>query len=121
MTPLPLPPVSILAKVPSSPSCDIPDSPESATIYDDSLAPLHHEAEDRLTHGSTATLDDLDRIDDFNLLQPMEIDLQELADIEIMDSGSNGSGSHLDFDCPRDIPIFSSLGGSPWSDGMFDC
>ncbi|CAH1365007.1 hypothetical protein MTP99_001326 [Tenebrio molitor] len=121
MTPVPLPPVSILAKVPSSPSCDIPDSPESATIYDDSLAPLHHDAEDRLTHGSTATLDDLDRIEDFNLLQPMEIDLQELADIEILDGGSNGSGSHLDFDCPRDIPIFSSLGDSPWSDGMFIC
>lgn len=118
---VPLPPVSILAKVPSSPSCEIPDSPESATIYDDSLGPLHHDAEDRLTHGSTATLDDLDRIDDFNLLQPMEIDLQELADIEIMDSGSNGSGSHLDFDCPRDIPIFSSLGESPWSDGVFNC
>ncbi|RZC41233.1 SOX-15-like [Asbolus verrucosus] len=122
MTPVQLPPVSILAKVPSSPSCDIPDSPESATIYDDSLAPLHHEPEDRLTHGSTATLDDLDRIEDFNLLQPMEIDLQELADIEIMDSGSNGSGSHLDFDCPRDITIFSSLGGPlAWSDTVFNC
>lgn len=120
----PFPSVSIMAKVPSSPSCDIPDSPESATIYDDSLAPLHPDSEDRLTHGSTATLDDLDRIDDFNLLPAMEFNeefnLQELADIEIMDSGSNGSGSHLVFTCPQDIPIFSSL-DSPWNDGVYNC
>lgn len=111
---MPLPPMSFLAKVPSSPSCDTPDSPESATIYDDTwvnhFPTVKEEPEDRLPHSqiSTATLDDLDRIDD---LLPMDgIDLEELADIETnFDTDSNSSGSHLDFSCPKDIPMFSNI------------
>lgn len=90
-----LPPISSLAKVPSSPSCETPDSPESATIYEDSWVPLQclvkeecivkdeclvkDDPEDRLSHPN-ATLDDLDRIDD--LLPMDDINLEELADIE---------------------------------------
>ncbi|KAJ8944848.1 hypothetical protein NQ318_012997 [Aromia moschata] len=118
--PTTLPPItsSFLAKVPSSPSCETPDSPESATIYEDSWVPLHQclvkeEPDDRLTHPDT-TLDDLDRIDD---LLPMDgINLEELADIDTsFDTASNSSGSHLDFACPRDIPIFSNIDNA-WSD-----
>ncbi|CAH1169938.1 unnamed protein product [Phaedon cochleariae] len=115
--PVQLPPISFSAKVPSSPSCDTPDSPESATIYDDTWVNQFHgsivkdEPEDRLSHHvqlATATLDDLDRIDD---LLPMEgINLEELADIDTnFDTASNSSGSHLDFACPRDIPMFSNI------------
>ncbi|KAK9880556.1 hypothetical protein WA026_011792 [Henosepilachna vigintioctopunctata] len=119
----PLPPISFMAKVPSSPSCDTPDSPESATIYDDTFAPFHpclvkEEPEDRL-HQNTTTLDDLDKIDD--LLQIDGINLEALADIEGLDTASNSSGSHLDFTCPQDIPIFSTLVGSNWPTNMFDC
>lgn len=110
-----LPPISFLAKVPSSPSCETPDSPESATIYEDSWVHqclVKEEPEDRLTHPN-ATLDDLDRIDD--LLPMDDINLEELADIDTsFDTASNSSGSHLDFACPRDIPIFSNL--EAWSD-----
>ncbi|XP_018569300.1 transcription factor Sox-11-A-like [Anoplophora glabripennis] len=113
-----LPPISFLAKVPSSPSCDTPDSPESATIYEDSWVHqclVKEEPEDRLTHPN-ATLDDLDRIDD--LLPMDDINLEELADIETsFDTASNSSGSHLDFACPRDIPIFSNI--EAWSDDSF--
>lgn len=113
-----LPPISFLAKVPSSPSCETPDSPESATIYEDSWVNqclVKEEPEDRLTHPN-ATLDDLDRIDD--LLPMDDINLEELADIDTtFDTASNSSGSHLDFACPRDIPIFSNI--DAWSDDSF--
>lgn len=114
-TPTQLPPISFLAKVPSSPSCETPDSPESATIYDDSWVTqcfVKDEPEDRLTHPNP-TLDDLDRIDD---LLPMDgINLEELADIDTnFDTASNSSGSHLDFSCPRDIPMFSNI--HSWSE-----
>ncbi|KAJ8924149.1 hypothetical protein NQ315_006933 [Exocentrus adspersus] len=119
---MPLPSISFLAKVPSSPSCETPDSPESATIYEDSWVPaltqclVKEEPEDRLTHPN-ATLDDLDRIDD--LLPMDDINLDELADIDTsFDTASNSSGSHLDFACPRDIPIFSNM--EAWSDIQSD-
>ncbi|XP_056632330.1 transcription factor Sox-11-like isoform X2 [Diorhabda sublineata] len=111
---MPLPPMSFLAKVPSSPSCETPDSPESATIYDDTwvnnFSTVKEEPEDRLSHSqiATATLDDLDRIDD---LLPMDGNiLEELADIDTnFDTASNCSASHLDFSCPKDIPMFSNI------------
>ncbi|KAG5879285.1 hypothetical protein JTB14_011572 [Gonioctena quinquepunctata] len=112
-----LPPMSFSAKVPSSPSCETPDSPESATIYDDtwvnqfSGSMVKDEPEDRLSHTQLpTTIEDLDRIDD--LLPIDDIDLEELASF---DTASNSSGSHLDFACPRDIPMFSSLESS-WED-----
>lgn len=112
-----LPSISFLAKVPS-PSCDTPDSPESATIYDDSFGTLPNclvkeEPEDRLTQDPNADLADLDNID---LLPMDDINLEALADIESFDNASNSSGSHLDFACPRDIPIFSNLGVVPWEE-----
>ncbi|XP_060523616.1 transcription factor sem-2-like [Cylas formicarius] len=114
-----LPPISVLsAKVPSSPSCETPDSPESATIYEDSWVNtfVKEEPEDRLTHVPNATLDDLDNID---LLPMDDIDLERLADIDSsFDTASNSSGSHLDFTCPRDIPIFSNI-GNHWPDEGF--
>ncbi|XP_028137479.1 putative transcription factor SOX-14 [Diabrotica virgifera virgifera] len=118
---MPLPPMSFLAKVPSSPSCDTPDSPESATIYDDTwvsqFTTVKEEPEDRLSHPqiTPASLDDLDRIDD---LLPMDgINLEELADIDTnFDTASNSSGSHLDFSCPKDIPMFSNIENETWAE-----
>nr|CAI5857481.1 unnamed protein product [Callosobruchus analis] len=108
-----LPPISFIAKVPSSPSCETPDSPESATIYDDTWVNqrlVKEEPEDRLTQHTT-TLDELDCIED---LLPMEgINLEELADIDTnFDTASNSSGSHLDFSVPQNIPMFSNT----WND-----
>lgn len=113
-TPTLLPPIGSLAKVPSSPSCETPDSPESATIYDDSwVSFVKDEPEDKLSH-TNPTLDDLDRIEDLLLVDG--INLEVLADIESnFETASNSSGSHLDFSCPRDIPMFSNLNSS-WSD-----
>lgn len=115
-TPTLLPPISSLAKVPSSPSCETPDSPESATIYDDSWVSqcfVKDEPEDKLTH-TNSTLDDLDRIEDLLLVDG--INLEVLADIDSnFETASNSSGSHLDFSCPRDIPMFSNLDSS-WSE-----
>ncbi|KAL1513950.1 hypothetical protein ABEB36_003287 [Hypothenemus hampei] len=95
-----LPPISFLAKVPSSPSCETPDSPESATIYDDSWVnfSVKEEPDDtRLTCGTTMTnaLEDLENLE---LLPMDDIDLSKLTDIESsFDAASNSSGSHLDF------------------------
>lgn len=115
-----LPPISFLAKVPSSPSCDTPDSPESATIYEDSWVNLvKEEPDDRLTVTHIGTgLDDLENIE---LLPMGAIDLEELADIDSsFDTASNSSASHLDFTCPRDIPIFSNI-DSAWPEGFINC
>lgn len=113
-----LPPMSFLAKVPSSPSCDTPDSPESATIYEDSWVNLvKEEPDDRLTCVTQIanSLDDLENID----LLPIDgFDLEKLADIDSsFDTTSNSSGSHLDFTVPRDI-IFSNI-DSAWTDEAF--
>ncbi|XP_074032501.1 uncharacterized protein isoform X2 [Leptinotarsa decemlineata] len=113
--PTQLPQVSFFAKVPSSPSCETPDSPESATIYDDwvnnfSGSIVKDEPEDRLSHTQLpTTIEDLDRIDD--LLHLDGIDLDDFS----FETASNSSGSHLDFACPRDIPMFSNI-DSPWDD-----
>ncbi|CAG9856344.1 unnamed protein product [Phyllotreta striolata] len=116
---VPLPPMSFLAKVPSSPSCDTPDSPESATIYDDTwvsnFSTIKEEPEDKLPHAqiTVTTLDDLDGINLF----PMDgLNLEELADIDTnFDTASNSSSSHLDFSCPKDIPLFS-CNENTWGD-----
>ncbi|XP_050306395.1 putative transcription factor SOX-14 [Anthonomus grandis grandis] len=100
-----LPPISFLAKVPSSPSCETPDSPESATIYEDSWVNLvKEEPDDRLTCVTQIanTLDDLDNIE----IYPMDggIDLERLVDLDNnFETTSNSSGSHLDFTVPRDL------------------
>lgn len=112
-----LPPISSLAKVPSSPSCETPDSPESATIYDDSWVNMNlvkEEPEDRLTCvGQIAgTLEDLDNLE----LMPMDdIDLARFADLETsFDTTSSSSGSHLDFNCPKDLLFMESN----WAEAM---
>lgn len=102
-----LPPISHLAKVPSSPSCDNPDSPESATIYDDSLT--YHglvkeesDVEDRLIMEDTTTLEDLDSI--VGLLPPLADGINYL-DIDTTFDTSNSS-SHLNFTLlPRDFTM----------------
>lgn len=110
-----LPPISSLAKVPSSPSCDTPDSPESATIYDDSWVNMNlvkEEPEDRLSCPQIAgTLDDLDNLE----LMPMDdIDLARFAELDTsFDTQSSSSGSHLDFPCPTDLFVESN-----WAEAM---
>lgn len=105
-----LPPISFLAKVPSSPSCDTPDSPESATIYDDSLASFSNfvkaEPEDRLSLDNSE-LADLENINDLLPMSNDDLNFEVLAGIEPFDNVSNSSGSHLDFTCTQDIPLYS--------------
>ncbi|XP_066263045.1 transcription factor Sox-11-B-like [Euwallacea similis] len=100
-----LPPISFLAKVPSSPSCETPDSPESATIYDDSWVHLvKEEPDERLTCMTQITPGGLEDLDNLELIPMDEIDLAKFADIDSsFDATSNSSGSHLDFTCPRDL------------------
>lgn len=124
-----LPPVSFLAthaKVPSSPTCDTPDSPESATLYDDSLLGMDtdvsrvcslqgynikEEPDDKL-HVQDATLADLDTITDLLQVEG-EFNLDVLDDIDTFETASNSSGSHLDFSCPPDVTMMLT---SDWPD-----
>lgn len=116
-----LPPVSFLAthaKVPSSPTCDNPDSPESATLYDDSLLMdttdvnrvctlpnyIKEEPDDKL-HVQDATLADLDTITDLLQVEEGDFNLDVLGDIDSFETVSNSSGSHLDFSCPPDVTL----------------
>lgn len=126
-----LPPVSsmttTLAKVPSSPSCETPDSPESASFYDDSilmdtdrlptLTYIKEEPEDRLQDSSLG--DDLSNITD---LLPVDesINLDDWAGN--FETTSNSSASHLDFTCPPgfDDMMASGMGDTVWSeDALF--
>lgn len=111
-----LPSISFLAKVPS-PSCDTPDSPESATIYEDSFVSLPNclvkeEPEDRLAQD--AGLHDLDNIDELLTIDE-DINFEALAGMDY-DNASNSSGSHLDFRCPKDIPFFSTSDTTSWEE-----
>lgn len=124
-----LPPVSFLAthaKVPSSPTCDTPDSPESATLYDDSLLGMDtdvsrvcslqcyniKEEPDEKMHVQDATLADLDTITDLLQVEG-EFNLDVLDDIDTFETASNSSGSHLDFSCPPDVTMMLT---SVWPD-----
>ncbi|KAF5275259.1 hypothetical protein FQA39_LY06919 [Lamprigera yunnana] len=125
-----LPPVNFItahAKVPSSPTCDTPDSPESATLYDDSLLGLDtdidgrvcslrgynikEEPDDKL-HVQDAPLADLDTITDLLQVEG-EFNLDVLDDIDTFETASNSSGSHLDFSCPPDVTMMLT---SVWPD-----
>lgn len=125
-----LPPASFLttlAKVPSSPSCDTPDSPESASFYDDSflmdttsdvscvstLPPYIKEEPDDKLQGPDATLADLDTLTDLFQVSE-EFNLDELAGIETFETSSNSSSSHLDFSCPPDLSMMFS--NPDWND-----
>lgn len=114
-----LPPVNFLAthaKVPSSPTCDTPDSPESATLYDDNLLMdtdvsrvcslpcyIKEEPDDKIP-GQDTTLADLDTITDLLQVEG-EFNLDVLDDIDTFETSSNSSGSHLDFSCPPDVTM----------------
>lgn len=126
--PTPLPPVSFLAasaKVPSSPSCETPDSPESASFYDDTLVMdtsdvripsmtsyVKEEPDDRLQ--DTTTLDDLDSLDD--LFPASDFNLEALAEIDSFETSSNSSGSHLEFSCPPNFEVLTGMPCSVWND-----
>lgn len=133
IVPTPLPPVTFLAtnaKVPSSPSCETPDSPESASFYDDHMTmdtsdvcripPLasyvKEEPLDRLNDTSLADLDSLD-----DLFQVgSEFSLDALGDIETFETASSSSGSHLEFTCPPNFDVLTGIGGNTdhhiWND-----
>ena len=123
----PLPPFSFRAtnaKVPSSPSCETPDSPESASFYDDhlvmdtdvsaSILPSYvkEEPEERL---QGETLDDLN-LDD--LLQVEEFNIEALTEMDSFETASSSSGSHLDFSSTPNLgEIFTDMGtSSVWVD-----
>lgn len=103
------------AKVPSSPSCDTPDSPESASFYDDQLLMdvsratfppyVKEEPEEKLD----TTLDDLDALTD--LIQD-DFSFEALADMDKhMEVGSDAT-SHLNFSCTPDV---SDLLSGDWN------
>lgn len=123
----PLPPVTFIvgnAKVPSSPSLENPDSPESASFYDDSLMmdtsdvsripPLPGHIKEELVDKLNTTLDDLDSLED--LFQVGELNLEELANIDSFETASSSSGSHLDFSCPPSFDMLTDTGSSEWND-----
>lgn len=118
-----LPPISFLAKVPASPSFEMPGSPEGATIYEDSLVSHLHPClvrEDSDEKLNLTSLDDLDKIDDLIQIDD-RINLEALADIEGLESNSDSSSSHLTFTTgPQDIQIFSTLDNN-WETSIFDC
>lgn len=108
-----------LAKVPSSPSCETPDSPESASFYDDffldqSVSTLTNyvkeEPDERFNDPSLdiAITDLLSAPSDFNF------PLTGLEGLETFDTVSNSSGSHLDFSDVKDL--MCNLGETIWSD-----
>ncbi|CAH0551634.1 unnamed protein product [Brassicogethes aeneus] len=121
-----LPPICMLAKVPSSPSCDNPDSPESATIYDDSLTNYNlvkdePDVEDRIMMDDTTTLEDLDRLVELLPMEDNELDILGGPFDTNFDSASNSSGSHLTFALPREFPP-NFIMDPNWSELMInDC
>lgn len=123
----PLPPVTFIvpnAKVPSSPSLENPDSPESASFYDDSLMmdtsdvsripSLPGHVKEELVDRLNTTLDDLDSLED--LFPVGELNLEALADIESFETVSSSSDSHLGFSCPPSFDMLTDMGSSEWND-----
>jgi len=130
---------SATAKVPSSPSCDTPDSPESASLYDDTLlvdpAPINSripalhatafkcEELDPVKEEPRDSLDDLDSITDLLNVSDtdFQMDLEALTtDMETFETASSSSGSHFEFSCTPDVTdMLSDIGVSPWPDNSF--
>lgn len=135
------------AKVPSSPSCDTPDSPESASLYDDALmveppmvetsripslhsftvtGPLKCEELDIKEEPRETSLADLDSITDLLNVNDTDLDfsmdLEALTtDMETFETASSSSGSHFEFSCTPDVTdmLSDSFGVSPWPDSTF--
>lgn len=119
------------AKVPSSPSCDTPDSPESASLYDDALLvepPMVETSRIPSLHGfhvtgtlvkcedldvkeeprDTSDLADLDSITDLLNVNDTDLgdfpmDLEALTDMDSFETASSSSGSHFEFSCTPDL------------------
>lgn len=132
------------AKVPSSPSCDTPDSPESASLYDDNILvepppivetsriPSLHSFQvvttplvkcedlDVKDEPRETSLADLDSITDLLNVNDTEIDfpmdLEALTDMDAFETASTSSGSHFEFSYTPDI--MQDIGVS-WTDSTF--
>lgn len=126
----PLPP-SAAAKVPCSPSCGAPDSPESASFDDESLildvSLGTHDARglvamESMRHQPMDTFELADFETEFSPL--------DSYDIDGLDTASSSSGSHLEFLCPPDVSdiltdicltadddywVHTEFGLSPWA------
>lgn len=133
------------AKVPSSPSCETPDSPESASLYDDALLveppmvetsripSLHSfqvtgtlvkceelDVKEEPRETSLADLDsitDLLNVNDTDLDFPM--DLEALTDMDTFETASSSSGSHFEFSCTPDVNDIMQDIGVAWTDSSF--
>ncbi|KAI4467737.1 sox transcription factor [Holotrichia oblita] len=110
--------LTTLAKVPSSPSCETPDSPESASFYEDFLLdPADIGAVTTLTNYVKVEPDSLDNLTITDLLSStsdFNFPLNGLDGLETFDTVSNSSGSHLDFSDVKDL--MCGIGETIWSD-----
>ncbi|GJQ87926.1 hypothetical protein Trydic_g1189 [Trypoxylus dichotomus] len=111
-----------LAKVPSSPSCETPDSPESASFYDDILLDAEMSEVTTLTNYvkeepderfNDPTLDNLTITDLLTSTTDFSFPLSGLDGLETLDN-SNSSGSHFDFSDVKDF--MCGIGETIWSD-----
>ncbi|KAJ9589570.1 hypothetical protein L9F63_017225, partial [Diploptera punctata] len=136
------------AKVPSSPSCDTPDSPESASFYEDGSSmlsikmepmdydnitikeePIECESETAATgatrSGENPSLADLDSLTDlFEIPSDFRVDLDTLTtDLDSFDTASSSSGSHFEFSCTPDMSdMLSDIGvNNDWVDNSPTC
>lgn len=125
----PLPP-SAAAKVPCSPSCGAPDSPESASFDDESLildvSLGTHDARGLVSMETMRhhPMDTFEELADFSEFSPLDS-----YDIDGLDTASSSSGSHLEFLCPPDVSsiltdiclaaddywVHTGFGLSPWA------
>lgn len=131
------------AKVPSSPSCDTPDSPESAGNFEDNLLleppsvetsripslhsfQVHLKTEDfDVKEEPRDSLADLDAITDLLNVSDtdFQMDLEALTtDMDTFETASSSSGSHFEFSCTPDVTdMLSDIGVSPWTDSYLNC
>lgn len=112
-------PPSAAAKVPCSPSCAAPDSPESASYFDDHtlLADVSMGADSSSQTGESTVLAKNDealnfftQFDDMNDINIMN-DINDGLDVDIdnYDGGSSSSGSHFEFFGTPDVSDMLSL------------
>ncbi|KRT85334.1 hypothetical protein AMK59_839 [Oryctes borbonicus] len=120
--------LTTLAKVPSSPSCETPDSPESASFYDDILLDADMSGVTTLTNYvkeepdekfNDPTLDNLAITDLLSSATDFPFPLSTLDSLETFDAVSNSSGSHLDFSDVKDLMCGIGMGETIWSGPLF--
>lgn len=112
-------PPSAAAKVPCSPSCAAPDSPESASYFDDHtlLADVSMGADSSSQTGESTVLarpeetlkflNEFDVVNDINIMNDINDELD--VDIDNYDGGSSSSGSHFEFFGTTDVTDIMSL------------